>query len=68
MMFKVDKSELDEAYLNASTTFQAIISHDVWCHEESVLQLIEVLTDCVSIYNDYDLPSWMSIGFIIYDS
>ena len=56
MMIKVDKAELDEAYLNASTTFQALISHDVWYHEESVLQLIEVLTDCVSICNDYDLP------------
>ena len=55
-MSKVDKAALEEAYIIASTTFQALISHEVWYHEGSVLQLIEGLTDCVNIHNDYDIP------------
>ena len=36
-MFKVDKAALEEAHINASTTFEALISHDNWYHEGYVL-------------------------------
>ena len=48
-MIKVDKAALEEAYdIKASTTFEALISHNVSYHEGSVLQRIERHNDCVN--------------------
>ena len=54
IIFKLTKPRLRRH--NVSTTLEALISHDAWYHEESVIRVIEGRNDCVSMYDDYYLP------------